>query len=124
MNNKIFVSLGVRFLGLTKVVLFNLILFIIVEVMILIFTSAGYLVHLKNYQYILFIGGVLVQKTILLIALYLLALGVAFVSHESKEGCHFLQNRFFYITDFSHKTYFSHKIDFSGNLGSSVFLKS
>ena len=65
--------------------IFNLILFIIVEVLNLIFISSGILVHLKTYQIILFIGAFFVLKTILLIALYLLASGVAFISYESKK---------------------------------------
>ena len=81
--------------NLNAKMIFNLILFIIVEVLNLIFASAGYLVHLKAYQYIPFIGAVLVQKTILLVALYLLASGVAFITYDGKKVCHFFAKQIF-----------------------------
>ena len=67
--------------------IFNLILFLAVEVLSLILTSFGFLVHLETYLIILYIGSTLAQMLILVVALYLLSMGVAFISFESKKVC-------------------------------------
>ncbi len=67
--------------------IFCLFIFIIVEVLLLIFASFGILVHLKIYLSILNIGAFLALKSIVFLALYLLSQGVAFISFESKKVC-------------------------------------